>query len=278
MHIARLLARFTLSVAAAFLLASSAVRTSSAQTTRPATPPARTHTEAEEQERAQSRAKVKTDTADAPVVTPLPERGVLVDRMIAVVNGETVLESDVREERQFAAFEPFSVGTNPSREQIIERLINRTLIIEQARLQQSNPVPDGQAEKEIQELRKLLPACKQYACETDAGWERFLHEHGFTDAELLARWKERIQVLNYIELRFRAGILITPAQINSYYTETMLPEYARRNSKAPPVAAISTRIQEVLLQQQVSSLLADWLKSLKAEGTVRIIKPDEANG
>ncbi len=247
------------------------------QTSKTPTPPAQTHTDAAKQAEDQSKAKVKTDAALAPAAAPSPAVGVLVDRVIAVVNGDPILESDVQEEEQFAAFEPFSVGAHTTRDELIERLIDRQLILQQAKLQQSNPVTDGQAEKEIADLRKQLPACKQDACETDAGWQRFLHEHGFTDAELLSRWKQRMQVLNYIELRFRAGILITPAQIDTYYRKTMLPEYVRRNAKAPPESAISNRIQEVLLQQQVSSLLADWLKSLKAEGSVRLIKPDEAN-
>ena len=42
---------------------------------------------------------------------------------------------------------------------------------------------------------------------------------------------------------------------------------------APPLKSVSARIQEVLLQQQVNVLLQDWLKSLRDEGTVRIIDP-----
>jgi len=41
------------------------------------------------------------------------------------------------------------------------------------------------------------------------------------------------------------------------------------------MASISSRIQEVLLQQQVSSLLNDWLKSLRAQGSVVVLHPGE---
>ncbi len=71
------------------------------------------------------------------------------------------------------------------------------------------------------------------------------------------------------------GIRISPEEIKTYYEKTMLPEYARQKAKAPPLDAISERIQEVLLQQQVSSLLNDWLQSLKAQGSVRMMKPGE---
>jgi len=55
----------------------------------------------------------------------------------------------------------------------------------------------------------------------------------------------------------------------------MLPLYAAQHVAAPPLESISSRIQEVLLQQQVSKLLDDWLKSLRAQGSVVVMHPGE---
>ncbi|MGH9596290.1 MAG: peptidylprolyl isomerase, partial [Edaphobacter sp.] len=63
--------------------------------------------------------------------------------------------------------------------------------------------------------------------------------------------------------------------IKTYYEKTMLPVYARRNVTPPKLETVSTRIEEVLLQQRVSALLEDWLKSLRAQGSVRILTPGE---
>jgi len=82
-------------------------------------------------------------------------------------------------------------------------------------------------------------------------------------------------LLKFIEVRFRAGITISDDQIKPYYEKTMLPEYAKRNVTPPQLETISKRIEEVLLQQQVGSLLQDWLKSLRAQGSVRIMTPGE---
>jgi hypothetical protein len=43
--------------------------------------------------------------------------------------------------------------------------------------------------------------------------------------------------------------------------------------KPPPLANVSGRIEEILLQQRVSSLLLEWLQSLKSEGSVSILDP-----
>jgi len=203
-----------------------------------------------------------------------PAGGVVADQVIGVVNGDLILESDVNEERRFEAFEPFTSPGSFSRDRAISRLIDRTLILQQAKLQPDQVVTTEQAEAQLAMLRKDLPACKS-VCETDAGWQKFVAEHGFTMPELVQRWQQRMEILKFIETRFRAGIEITPAQIKDYYQKNMLPEYAKVKATPPKLDVISDRIQEVLLEQQVSSLLSDWLTSLKAEGNVRIMRPGE---
>lgn len=202
--------------------------------------------------------------------------GMQIDRVVAIVNGDLVLDSDVDEERRFAAFEPYGKGpTGFSREKAIERLINRDLILQQLKLEPEDEVSDTDVTKQINQLRKTIPACKQDKCETKEGWDRFLAGNGFTEASLFARWKQRMEMLQFIEERFRMGVQITPEQIKDYYDKTLLPEYASRHANPPKLESISDQIQEVLLQQQVTSLLSDWLKSLRAQGGVVVLHPGE---
>jgi parvulin-like peptidyl-prolyl isomerase len=218
-------------------------------------------------------------TAQTPgATTPASPDGVLVDQAIAVVNGDLILESDVDEERRFEAFQPLrDMGDKFTRAAAIDRLIDRQLILEQAKLQPEDEVTQAQAEAQLDQLRKDIPACRQYHCETEEGWKKFVAAQGFTLPELEKRWRERMEILKFIELRFRAGIRITPEQIKTYYQQTLLPEYREQKATPPPLDSISDRIQEILLQQQVGNLLADWLKTLKAQGNVRFIKPGEVS-
>jgi len=84
-----------------------------------------------------------------------------------------------------------------------------------------------------------------------------------------------MKLLKFIEVRFRSGIKITNAEIKQFYDSKMLPEYQERKVTPPSVDTISKRIEEVLLQQQVGALLVDWLKSLRAQGSVTIMTPVE---
>src|SRR6202020_489992 len=154
-------------------------------------------------------------------------------------------------------------------------LVDRALILQQAALQPEDAVPDRDLDAQIATLRKDIPACNEYHCETDEGWKKFLSSHGCTQEEFRARWLQRMQLLKFIEVRFRNGVTISDDEIKAYYEKTMLPEYAKRSVTPPRLDTVSKRIEEVLLQQQVSALLEDWLKSLRAQGSVRIMTPGE---
>ncbi len=203
-------------------------------------------------------------------------QGVVLDKVIAVVNGDLILESDVDEERRFEEIQPYrTVDSNQSREFTVRRLIDRTLILQQAAIEPETSVSDKELDAQLATLRKDIPACRQYHCESDAGWAKYVNDHGFTVEEFDARWRQRMELLKFIEVRFRNGIRIPDDDIKSYYENTMLPEYAKRHVTPPKLETISPRIEEVLLQQQVGNLLRDWLASLRAQGRVRIMRPDE---
>ncbi len=212
------------------------------------------------------------EAVDRQMQDTVPHPGVLLDRMVAVVNGDVILESDVAEERRLIAFQPVTDPTGAfTREKAVERLVNRRLLLQQAKLQPHKAITDAEVTGEIAGMRRDIPACKRMHCETDAGWQRFLSEQGVTEAELTSYVRDRMEALAFVELRFRTGAIITPAEIKSYYETSMLPVYAKQHVKAPSLKVLSDRIQEVLLQQRVSGLLADWLKSLRAQGTVQIV-------
>jgi peptidyl-prolyl cis-trans isomerase SurA len=203
------------------------------------------------------------------------KQGAVIDRVIAVVNGNVVLESDVDEERRFEEIQPYRTMRTFTRERAIERLIDRMLILQQADLEPEDTVSDQELDAQLLTLRKDIPACKQVHCETDAGWQKYVEDHGFTVAEFRDRWRQRMELLRFIEVRFRNGIQISEAEIKDYYEKTMLPEYAKRNVIPPKLDSISKRIEEVLLQQEVGALLQDWLKSLRAQGSVRMVTQHE---
>jgi peptidyl-prolyl cis-trans isomerase SurA len=207
---------------------------------------------------------------------PVTEKSESLDHIVAIVNHDVILQSDVQEEMRFFAFEPFSaMSTGTPRDLALERLINRELIIQQEHLQPQAPIADADVQSQILQLRSSIPACDEYKCDTEDGWARFLADNDFTEQELEARWRERMEVLQFIQVRFQSGIRISHQQISDYYQQTMLPEYAKQHATPPPLDTLSARIEELLLQRQVTTLLNDWLKTLRDQGSVRMLQPGE---
>jgi peptidyl-prolyl cis-trans isomerase SurA len=203
------------------------------------------------------------------------EKPVVLDRVIAIVNGDVLLESDVKEELHFAALEPFSVPPgSDTLTRATRRLANRTLILQQMKEQQLDiKVTDEQVQQALTDLRNHLPACRKYHCSTPEGWAAFLAANDLTEQEVTAHWRQRLAILRFIDLRFRSGIRISNQETEDYYKKSVLPVFEHQNEKPPPLNEISQRIQEILLQQHVNGLLQDWLKTLRDEGSVQVLDP-----
>ena len=105
------------------------------------------------------------------------------------------LESDVDAEERFAAFKPLRPDATESRDKLIERLIDRDLILQQMKLQPQRRSRTRRLTRSWRRLKKDIPQCAAYHCETDAGWEKFCADQGFTVEEVRERWRIRMEVL-----------------------------------------------------------------------------------
>jgi peptidyl-prolyl cis-trans isomerase SurA len=212
--------------------------------------------------------------AQQPAPSAIPPGAVVLDHVVAVINGSVILESDVKEEMNYAVLQPFSINSaRNTPERALQRLIDRALILQQMKTGGDTVAPPTPEElqQQIHQLGGLIPQCMEYRCQTQAGWQAFLSSRGLTEKEVEKHWAQRMLILSFIQARFGSGVRITPAEIKNYYDKTLVPRL--NGVTPPPLANVSTRIEEILLQQRVSSLLLEWLQSLKSEGSVSILDP-----
>jgi peptidyl-prolyl cis-trans isomerase SurA len=212
----------------------------------------------------------------------------VLDRVVADVDGQAVLASDVDDEMRFAALQPgFEPPEDNTPQRALDRVIDRTLINQQRALQPGVAVVSQKdVDLVIAELRKGIPVTGNVNCETDAGWRKFLAQRGFTPAEIEDRMRERLAILKFIDLRFGVVVQISNADVRNYYEKVLAPELKKDRAAVPELSAVAPRIREILRQQQVSSMIDEWLKSLRVEGHVQILDPayagdvgaDDGNG
>jgi peptidyl-prolyl cis-trans isomerase SurA len=220
-------------------------------------------------------AQTQAQAPPAPAPAALPG-SMELDHVVAVVGPSVILQSDVVQEMHLSALEPLQVlpGQNTPASGL-RRLIDRTLILEQMREQgQSIDTPQPEVRKAIADLRKTIPACESGRCDTEEKWNYFLRSNDLDPDLVEQRWSQRMAILRFIDLRFRSGIRVASDQISTYYQKTLVPALEKNHETTPPLADVSDRIREILLEQQVSGLFQDWLASLRDEGNVRIV--DEA--
>jgi hypothetical protein len=206
---------------------------------------------------------------------PAPEQqGMILDSVVAIVNGDVLLLSDVEEEQRLESLQLLPAGENTD-VRAAQHLITRTLITQQMKAQQAAPadITADQVAATVDQMRKSLPGCAAAHCETDAGWARFLSARGLTPEEVNDRWRERLVILAYLNLRFQSGIRIPRADIQNYYETNLVPEFKKKNQTPPPLKTLSSRIQDILLQQQVSKQIDDWEQTLRQQGSVQILVP-----
>jgi hypothetical protein len=211
--------------------------------------------------------------AQNPTQPAQPAKAVVLDRVVAVVNNQAILASDVDDEVRLAVLDPGQAGhgvLTPKR--ALEQLISRALIQQQIRQEDEQAAEPSQAEVDarLAEIRKEVPACVHLNCASEQGWAAFLAAHGLTPQRVESYLRYRVQILRFIEQRFRQGIRITPEEIETYYRVTLLPQYAPGEA-IPPLDQVAPRIQEILLERQVNVLFDDWLKNLRKQGEVEVL-------
>jgi peptidyl-prolyl cis-trans isomerase SurA len=200
---------------------------------------------------------------------------VVLDHVVAVVNTRAILASDVHEEMLLSVLEPRSVDsvaeTPPA---ALQRIISRTLIRQQIRDEDARTiVPTKEVvQARLTELRKLLPVCVRENCSTDAGWRAFLENHGLTQARVDSYLRGRIEILSFIEERFKQGLSIPQQDVEAYYHNTLVPQY-QSGQPVPPLEEVAPRIEEILLQRQVNAMFSSWLDSLRKQGDVEVLDP-----
>ena len=201
-------------------------------------------------------------------------RAQVVDRMVAVVNKQVILESELDQ----AARVEFLLQARPidqlaatDRTATLERLIDRSLleqqIVDPAML---NPSAEDLAAK-IKEIRDGLPGAG-----ADERWKSILAGYGLTQQDVEDQLTSQFRILRFIDLRFRGLVQVDKDAIAAYYQDRFLPEVRKRNAAEPKLSEVSDKIEQILAEQRIDGLLNNWLKTLRAQAHIERMLPGAA--
>lgn len=257
-----------------YLLASVALAPAArAQNPAPVSQNTQVHVPAARANKAGADAAAAAKTEQQPHLPP-NDKPVVLDSVVAIINGDVILQSDVEQERRFESLQLLAAGENTNAH-AADALITRTLILQQMKEEgQTAPnITDKELNTAVDELKQQQPGCTHSRCASDPEWAEYLRHHGLTPQQVRDHWKQRLVILNFLNVRFRSGVRIPAAQSQAYYEQNLVPQFRKKGETPPSFKSLQPRIQEVLLQQQVSKQIDQWETLLRQEGTVEILVP-----
>jgi hypothetical protein len=205
-------------------------------------------------------------------------RGEILDRIVATVNGQPILQSDWDTAMRCEAFldqRPLQFTPEAARASL-DRLVDQELLRQQIRSFQLQPAGEDRLRSRLEEIRHQTPGAA-----SDAGWQAALNRYGLTQSEIEERIADQMEILRFIEIRLRPTVHVDRRSIEAYYYDTLLPQLKEKGAKQVPLAEVSAKIEEILSQQILDSLLAELLRDLRHQGEIHIdgsaLPPPAAN-
>jgi len=204
--------------------------------------------------------------------TPVLYAGQVIDRIVAIVNGHVILQSQLEDGLCFEALSsarPVSSLNDDDRRAALNRLIDQELVREQT--QESDlpqPAPE-QVQKRIQEIRAAYPEAT-----SDSAWQKTLARYGLDEKQVESRVALQLGLLREVDIRIRPSVQIDNERIEAYYRNVYLPELHKTGAPEVALPEVASRIREILTQAQIDELFNTWLQSLRKDSKVRTLLPD----
>ena len=197
--------------------------------------------------------------------------GEVIDRIVAVVNGHALLQSDWEDEVSFEALQngqPANSATAEARRAAFDRIVERELVRQQM-LGIFTPARDAVLRRE-NEIRAFYPEAK-----TDAGWDKLLASFNFTQKTIEDAIDAELQTARFVDVRLRPTVKVDSDEIEAYYRDKLVPEIRRKGAEPDPLASVTERINDLLVEQKINQVFIDWIASLRAQSKIEIFMEEE---
>jgi len=179
--------------------------------------------------------------------------GRVVDHIVARIEGDIILESQVRE---LAAFQQLIEGRAESDDKLLAELIEQWIVQTEAEAAHFPAPARSEVDREMGRLTTQFGTAESYSAK--------LKQLGLSPEEVRELLQRQIYIERYLDYKFRPTVQIEPAAIDAYYHKELVPEMEKNNQPVPSRADVEEQIREVLVQRGISDLTAKWLDETKS--------------
>jgi len=188
-----------------------------------------------------------------------PQSTRVVDRIVARIEDDIVLQSQVRE---LGALQQLIDGRTESDDKLLQELMEQWMVETEATASHFPQPAQSEVDRELARLKESFGSPDKYVAR--------LNELGLSDAEVSRLLSRQIYVERYVDYKFRPSVQVEPAEIDAYYKNELLPQLAKNNQPAPNRNAVEEQIREVLTQRKISDLTAKWLDDTRSRLKIEI--------
>ncbi len=185
----------------------------------------------------------------------------LVDRVLAVVDEDPVLLSEVEQVLVLGLVEPREgEDERQLRRRVLDLLIEQRLRFHEIDAFGFVEIPEVEIQTSFDEIRARFG--------TDEAFDRDLERVGLDRDSLRQLIARQLMVLYYVNERLGPRIFVDLDDIRAYYEGTLVPELQRRGASVPPIQDVREDIRALLKEQRLDEELVRWTDELRSEADV----------
>jgi hypothetical protein len=189
----------------------------------------------------------------------------VVDRIVARVETEIILQSDVR---QLSRYQAFLDGKPQSDAEILNRLIDQWIVRSEAGVARFPQPSEEDVNRSIERLKRSFSSPEEFQTRQ--------RQSGITDDDIRRFVRAQLYLSNYLDSRFRPSTQIDEKAIEEFYRSQVVPRAESRKQTAPTLENARDFIQEALVQQAINEQADRWLKESRSRVRVETMLDEKS--
>ena len=173
----------------------------------------------------------------------------VIDRIVARVEDDVILLSDVRDLQQY---QELVEGKAERPDAILNRLIDQWIVRSEAELSRFPEPKEDEIARGVTRVRSSFASPEEY--------EARKKKCGLSDAQVRQMVAGQLYLTNYLDSRFRPSAQVDQNAIVAFYQNAVVPRAKARGQEAPTLDAARDVIQEALIEKDINDQADRWLK------------------
>ncbi len=186
----------------------------------------------------------------------------VVDRIVARVEGDILLQSDLRE---LGAYQQFLGGPVEPESKRLDELIDQWIIDHEAEAAQFAHPSEEDVTSALQQEVKSMGGEQEFQAK--------LKTQGFSLTAVRQILRREIFFSRYLDYKFRHAAQVDAAIEEKYYKDEFAPQMAARGQAAPPIDSVREQIHELLVQKEITARAEQWLAESRARLKIEVMAP-----